>query len=472
MDGKLVSTRDIEKKEISYTDALLEGLAPDGGLYVPKTYPQLSKENLENLKNKTYQEVAYEIKKKLIGNFIPQENLKELIHNAYNKTTFNVNDNNIVPIKPIGDNIFLQNLSLGPTAAFKDMALQQLGQEINYELKKRNSKLVILGATSGDTGSSAEAAVKGLDKIKLFILSPQKGMSEFQKAQMGSLTGENIFNIGINARFDDCQDLVKELKQDPEFSKLGAINSINWGRITSQVPYFVSGYLQAVSNIGEETDFVVPTGNFGNILSGYIAKKMGLPIRRLIVATNENNVLSKLIRTGIYELTPAQITSSPSMDISKASNYERLVYELFNKDPQKVKEYMQEFAKNKKVDLKDFNLDKNIFKKEGFYEGTSSHQERIQTIKDLYNRTGTIIDPHTADGVVVAHKHKQKDNVPMIVMQTALPVKFEHTIKEALGFIPKRDERFKNLEKNVNENSFYNINPDSDKLKQYIRENI
>ena len=472
MAGKLISTRDIEKKNIFYTDALLEGLAPDGGLYVPTKYPQLTKNELKNLKDRPFLEIAFQIKKKFIEGTIPDKKLEILLQNSYTQEKFNSKDGNIVPIRSISEDLYLQNLSLGPTAAFKDIALQQLGQEMNYELNKRNENLVLLGATSGDTGSSAEAAVKGLDRIKLFMLSPQTGMSDFQKAQMSALSGENIFNISINGRFDDCQDLVKQLKQDPEFANLGAVNSINWGRISSQIPFFVSGYLQAVSNIGQKVDFVIPTGNFGNVLSGYIAKQMGVPIRKLIVATNENNFMAKLIKTGIYELTPAQITSSPSMDISKASNYERLLFDLFNRDPQKVKDYMTEFNKNGIVNLKNFGLNADIFAQNKFFQGTSTHQDRINTIRKVYIEAGTIIDPHTADAVTVAKQYKRNDETPMIVMETALPVKFENTINEALGFIPERETRFQNLERKITKEDFYKMDPNPTELKNYIRQNI
>ncbi len=472
MVGKLVSTRDINQKEISYTDALLEGLAPDGGLYVPTEYPQLTQEDLIQLKGKPYSKLAFEVKRRLVGGAIPDTELEVLLKNAYLEGKFNIINGNTVPIREIGNDLFLENLSLGPTAAFKDMALQQLGQEMNYELNRRGENLTILGATSGDTGSSAEAAVKGLDRIKLFMLSPQIGMSDFQKAQMGALTGDNIFNIGIDGRFDDCQDLVKELKQDPEFAKLGAVNSINWGRISSQVPYFVSGYLQAAKEVGQEVDFVVPTGNFGNVLSGYIAKQMGLPIRRLIVATNENDVMAKLIRTGVYELTPSQITSSPSMDISKASNYERLVFDLVSRNPQTVRDYMSDFANTGSVDLAKFDLSQKVFAQNGFFQGSSTHQDRLNTIKAVYHEAGTIIDPHTADAVTVAKQYKTDDGIPMIAMETALPVKFEQTINEALGFFPEREERFRGLESKVTESGFYNMTPNAQKLKEYIRQNI
>ncbi len=471
MKKQMISTRDESAKKYSYTDVLLAGLAPDGGLYVPEKYPQISKEELENLRNATYYDIAFTIKKKLIGDAIDDSQLKKMIKEAYLPKKFiGTEDGNVVPLKKITKNLYIENLSLGPTAAFKDMALQQLAQEMNFELKKRNEKLVILGATSGDTGSSAEAAFKGLDNVKLFILSPEVGMSDFQKAQMGSLSGGNIFNISVRGRFDDCQDLVKLLKGQEEFSKLGAINSINWGRISSQVPYYFAGYLQAIKNVGEEVDFVVPTGNFGNVLSGYIAKQMGLPIRRLIVATNENDVLDKLFKTGVYELTPAQITSSPSMDISKASNYERLVFDLFDHNAEKTKRYMQEFAEKNKVDFADYGVKKEKLKEFGFESTSSNHKNRMETIRKIYNDTNFIIDTHTADAVFVAYKLRD-ENTPTIVMSTALPVKFEHSIEEALGFVPKRPERFENVEKNLS-NSFKLINNNPEELKEYIRKNI
>ena len=472
MEGKLISTRDKNKKEISYTDALLEGLAPDGGLYVPTEYPQISIQELKAMKKLSYPELAFKVKKKLVGGTISDDDLKILLQNAYKEPKFSSENLNTVPVKKIGKDLFMQNLSLGPTAAFKDMALQELGQEMNYELNKRNEKLIILGATSGDTGSSAEAAVKGLKNITLFMLSPKIGMSNFQKAQMGSLSGENIFNISVNGRFDDCQDLVKGLKKDPEFSKLGAVNSINWGRISSQIPYFFSGYLQVIKNVGDEIDFVVPTGNFGNVLSGYIAKKMGLPIRKLIIATNENNVLDKLIKTGIYKITPSQITSSPSMDISKASNYERLLFDLVDRNAETVIRYVEKFRKDGKVDFKDFGISLDTFKQNGFYSDSSTHQDRINAIKQLYKETGKIIDPHSADALTIAKKHKTNDGIPMVCMETALPVKFEDTIKEALSFIPEREKRFIGIEKSISPNNFYEISINENDLKAYIRKNI
>lgn len=471
---KMISTRDESKTGKSYTDVLLAGLAPDGGLYVPSEYPRFSVEELKKLQELPYREIAFAVKKRLIDGDIPDEDLRKLINKAYSEEAFgSVPDGNIVPLMKVGDNFYVQQLSLGPTAAFKDMALQQLGQEMNYELKKRNEHLTILGATSGDTGSAAEAAFKGLDNVTLFMLSPEEGMSAFQKAQMGTLTGGNIFNVSVCGRFDDCQDLVKELKQDKEFSKLGAVNSINWGRISSQVPYFFSGYLQAVKRVGDEVDLVVPTGNFGNVLSGYIAKRMGVPIRRLIVATNENKVMDTLFKTGVYEQTPTQVTSSPSMDISKASNYERLVFDLFEGNAGNVKRYMNEFEKNKKVDLRDYGVNVEKLERIGFRSGSSTHAKRLRAIQEVLKKGGFVIDPHTADAVTVGWEYKKSgEDVPMVCMGTALPVKFEDTIKEALGYVPERPKRFLGLERSLKDNGFHTIETDAEQLKEYIRKNI
>lgn len=467
---KMISTRDASKAEKSYSDVLLAGLAPDGGLYVPSEYPGLSHTELKMLTGASYQDVAFAVKKKLIGGDIPDKDLRAMIRRAYSEDSFSTaHGGNIVPLVKVEDDFYVQQLSLGPTAAFKDMAMQQLGQEMNYELTKRGEHLTILGATSGDTGSAAEAAFKGQSTVTLFMLSPEVGMSAFQKAQMGMLSGGNIFNISVRGRFDDCQDLVKELKQEKEFSQLGAVNSINWGRISSQVPYFVSGYLQAVAKIGDPVDFVVPSGNFGDMLSGYIAKQMGVPIRRLIVATNENSVLDTLFKTGVYELNSAQVTSSPSMDISKASNYERLAFDVLNRDTQALTKYMKEFESQKRVDLKEYGVSVADFTKLGFSSDSSTHANRLQAIRDVYTKCAYVIDPHTADAVTVGFREKKPDGVPMICMGTALPVKFEDTVKEALGFVPERPARFNNLEKGLPEGAFHVIDFDAEQLRQYIR---
>ncbi|MEN9561113.1 MAG: hypothetical protein RIQ56_386 [Candidatus Parcubacteria bacterium] len=463
----MISTRDTNSKGRSYSDVLLEGLAEDGGLYVPNEYPRFSSEELRRLKGISYAKLAFAIKKKLIDGAIPEHIEETLIDEAYKAPTFGNESDAITPLRTVGPNLYIQNLSLGPTASFKDMAMQLLSREMGFELSRRGESLTILGATSGDTGSAAEAAFKNIPGIRLFMLSPQVGMSEFQRAQMGALSGGNICNISIRGRFDDCQDLVKAVKQSDEFSKLGAVNSINWGRISSQIPYYFAGYLQAVSRIGEPVDFVVPSGNFGNVLSGYIAKQMGLPIRKCIVATNENNVLDILFKTGVYAVKTAHITSSPSMDISKASNYERLVFDLFEHDASKTRTYMETFGKTGRVDLGDFGKRPENFLQLGFESDNSSHSERIATIQEVYITAKTVIDPHTADGVRVALKRTR--DVPTICLETALPVKFEQTIREALGFVPERPPRFLNMEKTASEESFIVLDPEPEALKTVLR---
>ncbi len=467
---QMISTRDSEKIARTYTDALLAGLAPDGGLYVPAEYPAFSRDELTALKDSPYTRIAYEVKKKLVGGSIPDDTLQTMIEEAYSLANFAIENNQVVPAHNIGENLWLQNLSLGPTAAFKDMAMQLLGREMAYELNRRGETLAILGATSGDTGSAAEAAFKGLERITLTMLSPLEGMSDFQRAQMGSFSGGNIRNVSVRGRFDDCQDLVKSVKQDPEFARLGAVNSINWARISSQIPYYFSGYLQVVRNIGEEVDFAVPSGNFGNVLSGYIAKKMGLPIRRLIVATNENSVLHRLFTTGVYENTPATITSSPSMDISKASNYERLIFDVLDGDAAETARYMRAFNETGRVDIADFGRTVHAFRERGFESGASTHANRLQTIREVYESSKVVIDPHTADGVYVGKK--QLTDAPMVCLATALPVKFEHTIREALGFIPPRPARFVDLEKQIQPDAFHVIDVDAEQLKGILRSHM
>lgn len=463
----MISTRDSARTSRSYTDVLLAGLAPDGGLYVPAEYPQFSLDELKALKNAPYERIAFEVKKKLVDAAIPDKALQTMVDEAYSPKNFALENGQVVPVCEIKKDVWVQNLSLGPTAAFKDMAMQLLGREMTFELERRNETLAILGATSGDTGSAAEAAFKGMKNISLAMLSPLQGMSEFQRAQMASFSGGNIINVSVRGRFDDCQDLVKKIMSKPEFAKLGAVNSINWGRISSQVPYYFSGYFQVAKKIGDAVDFAVPSGNFGNVLSGYIAQQMGLPIRRLIVSTNENDVLHTLFTTGVYESTPAQITSSPSMDISKASNYERLVFDIFEQDAEETASYMRVFNESKKVDFADYGLSPDVFKKRNFVSGTSAHHNRIDTIRDVYTHAQIVIDPHTADGVYVGMQ--LKSDVPLICLSTALPVKFEHTIDEALGYIPKRPSRFAHIENQASSNAFSIIDIRSEELEKILK---
>ncbi|MCA9332622.1 threonine synthase [Candidatus Saccharibacteria bacterium] len=468
MSDRLISTRDPERIEYGYSDALLQGLAPDGGLYVPGAYPTVDEESLRAMSGLDYVDLFTRIKSLYVDD-IPSETQAQLASAAYSKEKFPVPDGNIVPLTQVDRNFFIQNLSLGPTAAFKDMALQPLGQDMNHALSEREQSLMLLGATSGDTGSAAEAAIKGLGRAGLVMLSPENGMSDFQSAQMSELTGGNILNLSVRGNFDACQALVKAIKSDAEFADLGAVNSINWGRIASQIPYYFSGYLHAVDGlIGRPVDFVVPTGNFGNILAGYIAREMGLPIRRLIVATNENSVLNNLIQDGKYQKTPAQITTSPSMDISEASNYERLLFDIFEGDALKVRDYMQMFKNTGTVRFEDFDLPYYTLREMGFDSGVSHAATRLESIRWVHAKRGIVIDPHTADAVTVASR-KADEDVPIVCMSTALPVKFESTIESALGFVPEReDPRFIGIEERE-QGGFVVVDDDIDEVKEKIR---
>lgn len=429
---KYISTRGGMAPQ-AFSDILLEGLAPDGGLAFPETLPQVSADMLESWRALSYADLAYEVLS-LFATDIPADDLRRLTRAAYAPETFSCDD--IVPLRPLAHGLSLLGLSEGPTLAFKDMAMQFLGQVFEYVLTKRGTTLNILGATSGDTGSAAEYALRGKKGIAVFMLSPDGRMSAFQRAQMYSLQDANIHNIAVRGVFDEAQDIVKALSSDLEFKskyRLGAVNSINWARIAAQVVYYFHGWLRATTAPGQQVSFAVPSGNFGNILSGHIARSMGLPVRRLVLATNENNVLEEFFRTGVYRpRAPAQTyaTSSPSMDISRASNFERFVFDLVGRDAPRVKALWAEMASNGFFDLSDL---KPLFEsKYGFVSGTSSHVDRLATIKLTFEETGIVIDPHTADGVKVAGQFVEP-GIPMLVLETALPAKFSDTIEEALG---------------------------------------
>ncbi|AZR94461.1 threonine synthase [Bordetella trematum] len=429
---KYVSTRGGMAPQ-AFSDILLEGLAPDGGLAVPESLPQIDAATLASWRGLSYAELACEVLSRFATD-IPREDLARLTEAAYNDQVFSSED--IVPLRPLAGGLQLLGLSEGPTLAFKDMAMQFLGQVFEYVLTRRGTTLNIVGATSGDTGSAAEYALRGKQGIGVFMLSPHGRMSAFQRAQMYSLQDENIHNLAVKGVFDQAQDIVKALAGDLAFKsryRIGAVNSINWARIAAQVVYYFHGWLRATTQAGQEVSFAVPSGNFGNILSGHIARSMGLPIRRLVLATNENNVLEEFFRTGVYRpRSPAQTyaTSSPSMDISRASNFERFVYDLVGRDGERVRALWAELADKGSFDLSAHQA--SFAEQYGFVAGQSSHEERVGTIRNVFDETGVLIDPHTADGVKVARDYIEP-GVPMLVLETALPAKFSETIEEALG---------------------------------------
>lgn len=442
-----ISTRG-KTAPMQFSDVLLMGLAPDGGLMLPEDYPHIDDTTLSKWRNLSYPELAFEIMQ-LFATDIPKDDLKALIDKTYTVKAFG--NEEITPVRTLKDGIKILELSNGPTLAFKDIAMQFLGNAFEYVLKKKNERLTIIGATSGDTGSAAEYALRGKDNIEVFMMSPHGKMSEFQRAQMYSLDDKNIHNIAIKGMFDDCQDIVKALQQDAEFKakySLGTVNSINWGRILAQIVYYFKGYFAATKDNSEKVSFCVPSGNFGNICAGHIAREMGLPIDRLIVATNENDVLHDFFSTGKYSPRTADktyVTSSPSMDISKASNFERFVYLLAEKNGEKISQLWADVGTGKGFDMAD--LLENINGKYGFTSGKSTHADRIATIKSVYETDGELIDPHTADGVKVA-REVRKPNEVIICAETALPAKFAETISEAVGDVQiARPDATRDIEK-------------------------
>lgn len=442
---KYVSTRGGLAPQ-AFSEILLEGLAPDGGLAMPETLPQVSSQTLESWRGLGYADLAA----KVLGLFatdLPAVTLQSMTRQAYRAEAFR--SESIIPLRPLMNGLSLLGLSEGPTLAFKDMAMQFLGQAFPYILKAKGTSLNILGATSGDTGSAAEYAMRSKPSLAVYMLSPHGRMSSFQRAQMYSLQDANIHNIAVRGVFDEAQDIVKALSSDLEFKntyRLGAVNSINWGRIAAQIVYYFHGWLQATQAPGQLVSFAVPTGNFGNILSGHIARQMGLPIHRLVLATNENNVLEEFMRSGVYRpRPPAQTyaTSSPSMDISRASNFERFVFDLVDRDPTKVVSLWRQLATEGAFDLS--AMQGRLKDEFGFVAGVSTHQDRLHTIRRVFNETGVLIDPHTADGIKVAEKFVEP-GIPMLVLETALPAKFSDTIEQALGQPAPLPPGFEDLE--------------------------
>ena len=427
----------------SFSQVLLSGLAEDGGLMLPESLPKITDAELTAWRALPYHALAHAVLSKFIAtDDIDSATLAALTKATYTKEVFGSDD--ITPLRKIdgyAPGMQIEALSNGPTLAFKDMAMQLLGRLFEFELGRRNQMLNILGATSGDTGSAAEYAMRGRKGVNVFMLSPAGRMSAFQRAQMYSLQDANIHNIAVEGVFDDCQDIVKAVSNDLAFKRqynIGTVNSINWGRISAQVVYYVKGYLAATTANAQKVSFAVPSGNFGNILAGHIAREMGLPIDTLVLATNENNVLAEFFNTGVYRPRPSKETfetSSPSMDISKASNFERFVYHLFNNDAMRVAALWREVDQGRAFDVSQTPEWKGLRERFGFVAGTSTHADRLATIREVYEKTGSLIDTHTADAVKVA-RPLVKPGIPMIVLETALPVKFADTVKQAVGYEP------------------------------------
>jgi threonine synthase len=435
----------------AFCDILLEGLAPDGGLAMPEAYPRIDRATLAAWRKLGYRELAFEILSRYIDD-IPAPALRGIVDRTYTAAAFGSDE--ITPLRTLEPDLHLLQLSNGPTLAFKDVAMQLLGNLFEHVLAERGETLNILGATSGDTGSAAEYAMRGKRGIRVFMLSPLGKMSPFQAAQMYSLQDANIFNVAVRGVFDDCQDIVKAVSGDLAFKAtqhIGTVNSINWARMLAQVVYYFKGYFAATRGDDEQASFCVPSGNFGNICAGHVARMMGLPIRKLVLATNENNVLDEFFRTGVYRPRKgAEVfqTSSPSMDISKASNFERYVYDLVGKDPARVRELWRRVDAEGEFDLSTSAYFRNI-PATGFASDFSTHADRLATIRRV----------KVAEGF-------REPGVPMVCLETALAAKFEATIVEAIGRAPERPAKFLGIE--ALPKRFDTVDVDAGAVKRYI----
>jgi len=480
---KYISTRGNAPAR-SFMEILLGGLAPDGGLYLPEQYPQVTRAELNAWRKLSYADLAFAVLSKFATD-IPAADLKAIIDKTYTTAVYSngradSDFTQITPLRTLESGVHILELSNGPTLAFKDMAMQLLGNLFEYALAKQHDELNILGATSGDTGSAAEYAMRGKRGIRVFMLSPHGKMSSFQRAQMYSLQDPNIHNIAINGMFDDAQDMVKAVSNDHAFKakyKIGTVNSINWGRVSAQIVYYFKGYFAATKSNDERVAFSVPSGNFGNICAGHIARMMGLPIGQLILATNENDVLDEFFRTGVYRPRGTKHTyetSSPSMDISKASNFERFVFDLVGRDGAKVREFWSRVdAGSGAADTAAFDIKETPYwdalPKFDIVSGKSTHQDRLKTIRGLWEDYGVMVDTHTADGIKVGLAQR-RPNLPLVCLETALPAKFAETIREALGREPERPAALEGIE-NLPQRCVV-MDADVAKLKAYIASGV
>ena len=437
---RYISTRG-QAEELNFEEVLLSGLAKDGGLYVPKIWPKIEEKELESFAQMSYQDIAFAVMKRFTGNTFSEDKFKQMIHSAY----FDFDHKAICPLIQLSDNHFLLELFHGPTLAFKDVAMQLIGQMFDHVLRKKNLRATIIVATSGDTGAAAMAAFQDCELADVFVLFPEGRVSEVQRRQMTTLGRPNIHALALDGNFDDCQALVKQMFNDLEFRKqvnLTGVNSINWARVMSQIVY----YFTTAITLGapkQMVSFTVPTGNFGDIFAAYVAKRMGLPLDRLVIASNQNDILHRTLLTGIYSKRGLKKTISPSMDIQVASNFERLLFDLYDGSSKPVKMLMQSLDQQG-----DFELSSKVLKKlrESFSSGTASEEDTLQTMKQALKDFGELICPHTAVGLTVADEiRKNNRGSPMITLATAHPAKFSDAVVQSTGILPQLPKRYDDL---------------------------
>ncbi len=451
---KYISTRGLAPA-LSFEEVVLTGLAPDGGLYVPETLPTFSTEEIAAWAGLSYQELAFNVMKPFVAGAISDAEFKKIIANAY--STFR--HDAIAPLVQTAHNEWILELFQGPTLAFKDFALQLLGHLLDHFLKKNNQKVVVMGATSGDTGSAAIEGCRRCDNIDIFILHPNNRVSEVQRRQMTTVIESNVFNIALEGNFDDCQNMVKASFGDqsflPEGRQLVAVNSINWARIMAQIVYYFYAGL-ALGAPHRPIAFSVPTGNFGDIFAGYLAKRMGLPIDQLIIATNCNDILHRCISSNDHSKYQLQHTLSPSMDIMVSSNFERMLFDLYDRDGSAIRQLMEDF-KSGSMTLKESALSRA---REFFTSYGVSDEVTMNTIRDVFEHTEYLLDPHTAIGVEAARKTRRRQDIPMVCLATAHPAKFPEAVRQAgqaedpvlphhMKDLFKRDERYTVLAQDI-----------------------
>lgn len=423
---KYISTRDAKAQPKGFEEILLSGLADDGGLYMPLSYPKL---DIQSLKGKSYPEVAHAVMAPFVGDALTSDELRTIINDTYAGDAFD--HKSIAPLRQLGSNLWMMELFHGSTIAFKDVALQMLGRLFDYILERKNQRITIVGATSGDTGSAAIEACKACRHIDIFILHPRGRVSEVQRRQMTTVLSDNVHNIAIEGTFDDCQALVKAMFADRKFAKdmrLSAVNSINWARIMAQIVYYVS----ASVSLNDKTDFCVPTGNFGNVLAAWVAKQMGANIGRLHIATNKNDILDRFFKSGVMECEKTMPSLSPSMDIQISSNFERYLFEALGRDAAALDKTMDEFSKTRR-----FNLSQNALKRaqQDFTTHKADDEKTISTMQKCYRETGIIIDPHTAVGLAGAYEEENR-KTPMVSLACAHAAKFPDAVEKAIGVRP------------------------------------
>ena len=436
---KYISTRS-GAPDLAFDDVLLAGLARDGGLYVPESWPQFSENDIRDLRGLNYQELAIRIMLPFLGDTIPEDDFANIVNDAYAQ----FDHPQIAPVKQLGDDLWIAELFHGPTLTFKDYSLQVVVRLFDYVLKKRGERVTIVGATSGDTGSAAIEACKDRDAIEIFILHPKGRVSNVQRRQMTTVLSANVHNIAVDGTFDDCQDMVKSLFGDEGFRdthNLSAVNSINWARIMAQIVY----YFWAAIELGapdQKFVFAVPTGNFGNVYAGYAAKKMGLPIEKFIVASNENDILTRFFESGTMSIKPVVPTLSPSMDIQISSNFERLLFDRYDRDGKAVAKALDEFRRTQSIEFGQGRWQAML---EDFAGYRVSNDETKAAIRNVYEATGELFDPHSIIGVVAGQQYEVASDVIKIALATAHPAKFPTAVEEASGVHPELPAHLANL---------------------------